>query len=172
MNRRFFALAVLFSVVGCASYGPSVPDSYRGPTALLEDSAKTYSGKKADFFVAEELDGLKIDTSLHATVRANQGKGMYMTPAFISRQMIAGKPVKVAIRARTHYAAPILELTGTVYQVKGVLEFTPEPEGRYVVRGELGKAYSAVWIEDLATNQVVGKKIEMNGDAKLGLLEK
>ena len=170
--RIFFSVALGIAVAGCATYSPSVPAGYGGPKALLEDSARTYGSSKADFFVADELDGLKIDNSIDASFRANQGRGMAMTPAFVSRPLVAEKPVKIGIKGRTHYAAPILALTGTVYQVKGIVEFTPAIDGRYVVRGEFGKTYSAIWIEDSSTNQPVGKKIEVNGDATLGFLEK
>lgn len=74
--------------------------------------------------------------------------------------------------ARTQYAAPILALTGTIYQVKGVIEFTPLPDRSYVVRGELGDAYSAVWIEEDGSGTLVGKKVEIKGSAKLSAFEK
>ena len=64
------------ALAGCATYSPSVPENYSGPQAQLEDSAKTYSGSKADFFVVDEINGAKVDNSLNATVRSNQGRGM------------------------------------------------------------------------------------------------
>ncbi len=95
-----------------------------------------------------------------------------MTPSFVSRFLIAEKPLKVGVKGRTHFAAPILAMTGTVYQVKGVVEFTPKTNGSYIIRGEFNETYSAIWIEDADTNQTVGNKIEVNGSAKLGFLEK
>ncbi|MBP9915910.1 MAG: hypothetical protein KBF24_06860, partial [Thiobacillaceae bacterium] len=72
----------------------------------------------------------------------------------------------------TEYAAPILTLTNTVYQVKGAVTFKPEDYRNYVVRGELGESYSAVWLEEELTGKTVGKKIEIHGSAKLGTFEK
>ena len=172
MIRRLSCVAVILVLAGCATYLPSVPDNYNGPRAQLEDSANTHSSSKVDFFVAEEIDSAKVDNSLNATLRANQGRGMFMTPTFTSRPLVAERPVKVQVRGRTHFAAPILALAGTVYQVKGVVEFTPKANGKYIVRGEFGEKYSAVWIEDAATNQPIGNKVEINGSAKLGFLEK
>jgi len=154
------------SITGCATYAPSVPDGYTGPQAVLDDSAKTYGRSKADFFVAEQIDGVNVDNSLNETRRRNQGRGMSMTPYFISRSLVAEKPLKVAIKGITHYAAPIQALTGTVYQIEGVVEFTPKVDTRYVVRGELGKSYSAVWIEEAESRQLVGQKVEAQGAAK------
>ncbi len=172
MIRRIVTLAIVFALVGCATYAPSIPANYSGPKAKLEDSATTYGSSKADFFVVEEIDGAKVDNSLNETFRRNQGRGMSMTPYFIDRPLIADKAVKIGIKGRTHFAAPIQELAGTVYQVKGVVEFTPKTDGIYIVRGEFAEDHSAVWIEDHATKQPVGQRVEVKGSAKLGFLEK
>ena len=147
-------------------YAPSVPDGYVGPQAVLDDSAKIHSSSKADFFVAEQIDGANIDNSWHETLRRNQGRGVRMTPYFIKRPLVAEKPLKVAVKGITHYAAPIQAMFGTVYQIKGVVEFTPKADTRYVVRGELGENYSAIWIEETASQQLVGQKVEVQGVAK------
>lgn len=172
MMRHLATLGLALLLTGCATYSPSVPDGYVGPRAQLEDSAKTFSSSKADFFVVEEIDGSKVDNSLNETLRRNQGRGMSMTTYFVSRPLIAGRPIKITVKGRTHYAAPIQALTSTVFQVKGLVEFTPIPNGRYVVRGELSDNYSAVWVEDAETSKVMGQKVEINGSAKLGVLEK
>lgn len=171
MFRRLAIVASALFLVGCA-YSPSVPENYSGPRASLDDSFKVHNRSKADFFVAETIDGNQIDNSLLATVRANKGRGMIMTPMSIARPLVAENPVKVGVRGRTHHAAPILGLTQTVYQVQGVIEFTPQANVKYVVRGELGPSYSAVWIEELETKQVIGNKVEITGSAKLGVFQK
>ncbi len=94
-----------------------------------------------------------------------------MTPALVERNVPA-KPSTFKIVGRTEYAAPILALTNTVYRVAGTVTFTPEVYKHYVVRGTLGENYSAVWIEEEATNRQVGEKIELRGAARLGILEK
>jgi hypothetical protein len=176
LNRRHslscFSIVLVLNMSGCTTYAPSIPANYAGPTAYLDDSTVVHSGSKADFFVVEQVDGANVDNALIRTLRGDQGRGMSMTPRFASRQLIAERPLKVLVKARTHYAAPILALTGTVFQVKGTVEFTPKANAQYVVKGELGETYSAVWIEDVATNTTVGQKVEVKGSAKLGLLEK
>lgn len=98
---------------------------------------------------------------------------MSMSPVLIQRAVPAAKPTSLLLVARTEYAAPILTLTNAVYQVKGKIDFTPEPNKRYIVRGELGESHSSVWLEEEDSKQLVGKKIEVEGSAaKLGFFEK
>lgn len=154
---------------GCASYQAATPVDYAGPTALIKDSVKTLSGSKADFYYVELVDGAKVENSRINTRVANSGRGMNMTPAVIDRKVPA-RPLKLAVVGRTEYAAPIQALTGTVYQVKGIVEFTPEANKSYTVRGELGDD-SSVWVEEDESKSVVGAKVEKHG-AKLGVFDK
>ena len=172
MNRRLSLLCFALTIGGCSTYAPSVPENYAGPRAQLADSVKVHSSSKADFFVVEKIDGAGVDNSLNETFRRNQGRGMSMTPYLIDRALIAEAPIKLQLKGRTYYAAPIQALANTVFQVKGVVEFTPKADATYVVKGELGESYSAVWIEDAETNTAVGQRVEVKGSAKLGLLEK
>lgn len=172
MIRHLSYLVVALFLAGCTTYSPSVPENYSGPLAQLDDSAKTYSSMKADLFFVEEINGAKVNNSLDSTLLSNQGKGMAMVPAIVNRPVVAERIIKVGVKGRTHFAAPILAMAGTVYQVKGVVEFTPKANGKYTVRGEFGEKYSLIWIEDAATGQPVGNKVEFNGSAKLGFLEK
>lgn len=171
----FGRLAITLSILllsGCASVAPSIPASYSGPQARLDDSGLVHSRSKADLFVAEQLDGQDIDDGMRQAHQASKGKGFALTTVQFGRPIVAGKLVKVGVRGRTIFAAPIQALTSTVYQVKGTVEFVPEPNATYVVRGEFSEEYSAVWIEEAASKTVVGKKVEVKGSAKLGFLEK
>lgn len=100
---------------------------------------------------------------------ASYGRGASMMSVVMDRQVPA-RPLKLIVAARTEYGAPILALTGTVYQVKGVVEFTPEANKTYTARGELGED-SSVWIEEDESKSIVGAKVEKHG-AKLGVFEK
>ncbi len=98
---------------------------------------------------------------------------MSMSPVLVQRAIPAAKATTLLLVARTEYAVPILTLTNTVYQVKGKIEFTPEPNKRYIVRGQLGEGHASVWLEEEDTKQLVGEKVEVEGSAaKLGILEK
>ncbi|MES2632276.1 MAG: hypothetical protein V4669_04850 [Pseudomonadota bacterium] len=170
--KRLAAAAVLsVSLTGCATFAPSVPEGYSGPVAIIKDSVKTLSQSKADFFYISEIDGKRMEDSRVRTLRMNQGRGFNMSPSAIERNVPAQKATFTLV-GRTEYAAPILALTNTVYQVTGKITVSPETYRSYVVRGELGENYSAVWLEDETSGKVIGEKIEVNGPSKLGTFEK
>lgn len=168
MRGIAFLLAVAALVGACTS--KPVPDDYHGPLAHISDSARSRSGTSADFFYLDKIDGRKIPQSLSATAGANYGKGFVMTPVLIGRDVPA-QPSTYTIVARTHYAAPILEMVNPVYEASGDIKFAPQPSQIYYVRGELSENYSAVWIED-ASGAPVAPKIEIRGSAALNLLQK
>ena len=172
MFARFATALTILFLSGCATVAPTVPPNYTGPQARLNDSAVVHTGSKADMFVAERLDGQDIDNGMRQSQQASQGRGFALTAVQFGRPIVAGKLLMIGIKGRTVFAAPIQALTSTVYQVKGVVEFVPDANATYVVRGEFGETYSAVWIEDAANKTVVGNKVEIKGSAKLGFLEK
>lgn len=171
MHRVIASFVVALSLVGCAHYAPSMPADYAGPRATVKDSVKIHSPRKADFFHVSHVDEREVENSRLKTQRLNRGRGMNMIPALV-QNTVAAKATALRVVARTEYAAPILTMVGTVYQVNGIVEFTPEADKTYTVRGELGENYSAVWIEDDESHVVVGKKVEIKGSAKVGALDK
>lgn len=174
MNRRGGLLVVMSAVLsvmsGCAMYKP-IPDGYSGPRSTIKDSVLVHSSSKAAFFYVEAVDGHDIENSRIRTLQVNQGRGMNMTPEILGRE-IPARPMTLKLVGRTEYGAPILAFTNTVYQVKGDVQFTPEANKSYVVKGELGENYSAVWLEEVSAGAVAGTKVEVKGSAKLGILEK
>jgi len=148
----------------------TIPDGYTGPIATIRDSVKTDYEKhsyflyknlltRADFFYVSKIDGKRIRTSVGQT--AGTSSGLAFKPAVIDRQVPARK-VTVTIEGKTHFAAPIQELTGgKTYPVSGEVTFTPRPNGVYVVRGKLRKGGSSVWIENAKTGRAVSKRIRL-----------
>lgn len=127
------------------------------------DSYQAHDAEKSDFFYVESIDGKSIKNSLQRSLELNRGKGFRLDPYIIDRQVPANKQVKLTLAAKTQYGAPIQELFGKVYQVKGEITFTPEKDKKYRVVGELGEGSSSVWLEDEATHQVIDKKIQASG---------
>lgn len=164
-------LFISVGLTGCVTYQPPVPADYVGPRAIIKDSVKVHSNSKADFFHVSQLDGKDIENSLIRTRVFNHGRGIEMTPVVIQRE-IPARTTKLSIRGRTEYGAPVLAFANAVYEIKGDVEFTPEPNKVYKIQGELGENYSAVWIEEESTNAVVGKKIEVQGSTALGFFAK
>jgi hypothetical protein len=156
--------------VGACTVNP-VPQGYTGPTARIVDSAWPHGASRADIFYLAKVNGQPIDESLTATAIANRGRGFYQKPVAIGRDVPASE-ANFTVVGRTRYAAPIIELTHTVYQVSGEIKFTPLADHSYVVKGMLKPDYSAVWIEDSATGELAGPKIEVKGSAAIGFFEK
>jgi hypothetical protein len=166
---RKTAILICLLLAGCVA--DPLPQDYAGPVADLTDSYAPRTADSINFFYAATLNGKRIDNNLAATIQANAGGGFALNPMAYQRN-IPIAPSTINIVGRTHYAAPILELTGTVYQVSGNVSFTPKPDHHYRVTGVLGPTYSAVWIEDSADGSVIDKKIEIHGSSALGILSK
>lgn len=157
----FVLIAAISSLVGCAVYKP-VPDGFAGPVAVIRDSAETESGSKGRLFYVAEVDGNHIDNALTATKQASYGRGFSLFTSTTARA-VPIRPMRLKLVGSHVVAAPIHELAsraaGTFFRVEGVTEFTPTAAHKYVVRGELKKDASNVWIEDDETNEVVTAKV-------------
>jgi hypothetical protein len=161
------ATAIL--VTGCVTN--PVPEGYNGPLAKVYDTFTKRSDRAADFFYVEAVDGKQVENTLRVTTAANYGRGFAMDSAGYVRDVPAASATYTLV-GRTHYAAPILELTNPVYQVKGSITFTPAPNRNYAIRGELKPDHAVIWVEDVEAKAVVGNKIERTGDTSLGFMEK
>ena len=145
-----FCWALFALLAGCATQ--LLPDDYKGQTATLRDSyANFHSGgllgpDNAEFFVATHVDGKYIQNALDDTEKANNGRGFSMRPVPYERK-IPIRPMKVKLYGIIHYAAPIASILSKTYETRREVAFTPQPGGRYVVRGKLGDQSSTLWIE-------------------------
>jgi hypothetical protein len=148
-------------VSGCATYEP-VSKEYTGPTATLRDTGMSEDGSKAQMFAAMEIDGNRVMNAFWASANASQGRGNSLSTVFPERKLKAA-PMKVTIKGSHATGAPIAaiasQMAGTFFSVEGVVDFTPKPDGRYIVKGELKKEKSTVWIEDLETGKPVSAVI-------------
>lgn len=156
----FTALAFLW-LSGCATYRP-IPEDYSGPTATVNDSGAVEDGTKAQLYVLAAIDGHAIKTSLDKTRDASHGKGFNLTAVVIGRR-IQAKPTKVKLIATHVTAAPIHEfasrVAGIFFAVEGEVEFSPVADSTYVIRGDLQKEGSSVWIEDSQTKERVAEVV-------------
>lgn len=157
MNRLL--LVVLTASVGffagCASF-EHVPKDYTGPTAIIRDSGFSESTSKAQMFAVVEIDGNRVRNAFIASADASYGRGALLTTVFPERKVKAA-PVKLVLRGSHSTAAPILamssKMAGTFFSVEGTVDFVPQPGVVYVVKGELKKESSSVWVEDVATGK-------------------
>jgi hypothetical protein len=160
--KKFIALSISLALTACAStYQPIAPD-YTGFAASVSDSGSRQGGSAAEIFAVTEVDGNRIMNSFWASARASQGRGFSLTMEVTERRLPT-RPMKLTLKGSHTAAAPIemlaKQMAGTFFSVEGVANFTPKADGRYVVKGELKKGASSVWIEDADTGEVVTTKI-------------
>lgn len=145
-------------LVACAAYEP-VPADFSGSVALVSDSALPGTDtNRTQLYVLEAIDGRTVTNSIDAGT--TQGYGV--TPRIVRRK-VPIRTMKVALRGTDLASRSIQTLTtpapGTRVTVAGVVDFTPEADKEYVVRGELTGTTSSVWIEDRDTHRAVTPKI-------------
>jgi hypothetical protein len=70
---------------------------------------------------------------------------------------VKAKPMKVTLRGSHATGAPIhamaSQMAGTFFSVEGSVDFSPQENRKYRVKGELKKEKSSVWIEDAETGE-------------------
>lgn len=171
MNGRILLPLIAAALSACA-LEPSVPESYQGPTAVLSDTHVPESGSKAQFFVLESIDGKQVNNSLIESRKASSGAGLTLYAKSLTRE-IPVRPLKLKLLATHATGAPIHALfslaTGGFQAVEGEVSFVPKEHGQYIVTGVLSQEGSAVWIQDLETNQPVTEKIVSRESARSGL---
>jgi hypothetical protein len=156
MKNFLMCLGAAVILSGCVS--PSVPQGYSGATATIKDSVVTLSRSKGEFYCVEKIDGRAVENSVRKTRMANAGRGMLMEPQIVEREVPA-EPVTLTITGATVYAADIQALLGKNYRVSGDVRFEPKPNGKYVVKGQLGPAGSTVWLVDEVTGRKVSAEV-------------
>ena len=147
-------LALAFA--GCQT-APASPPVATLPHAKLTSSHVDVDSDRTDIFRVLAIDGRE-------TIDATD-----MTPRTVeidhSELVVAGKPAHVAVDARAFYTNAARRLFWDPMTVKGTIEFTPEADATYVMRGSLTPEAYAVWIENDATHAIVGNRLSVQGRA-------
>ncbi|MGQ0510813.1 MAG: hypothetical protein ACT4P9_09380 [Betaproteobacteria bacterium] len=160
-RSTYSCLLAISMLSGCATYKP-VPDGYTGPTAVIVDSGFKEDETTAQIFALVEVNGQAVENSFHASASASQGRGFSLTARYVTREVPA-TPMKVTLKGAHTAGAAIQQMisqaTGIFLSVEGVVDFTPTQNRWYVVKGELKKGGSSIWIEDEATGQPVTRKV-------------
>jgi hypothetical protein len=109
-------------------------------------------------FYVESIDGRPIRSALIATRGASRDKGFALSLQSEMRRVPVA-PLKLKLVGTHVTAAPIHEIAsraaGTFFSVEGEVSFTPVEGGDYVVKGELKKEGSSVWLADAKTQEPV-----------------
>ena len=164
LTRRSTLIAAFaaVSLAGCATPYQPIPEGYSGPRANIADTVMIRSSSVANVFAIVQVDGNDIANAFRASEGASRGRGFALT-ALIAKRDLPAKPMRLTLLGHPITGAPIqamaMQLGGTYYEVGGTIDFTPQSGVFYIVRGELKKEGSSIWIEDTATGQPVTEKI-------------
>ena len=145
-------LALAFS--GCQSV-PVSPALDTIPHAKLTSSHNDVDNDRTDIFRVLAIDGRETIDATDLSPRSVEIDH--------SELVAAGKPAHVAVDARAFYSNAARRLFWDPMAVKGTIEFMPEADATYVMRGSLSLEVSSVWIENSATHAIVGNRISMPG---------
>jgi hypothetical protein len=161
-GARGALLASSVTLAGCATFAPTVPDGWAGPTVALQDSATADEPTRGTFFFVSAIDGKSVDNAAAASRRGSAGHGFSLTVHFVSRA-VPVRPMRLRLVGTHQTAAPVHEMAarmvGNFQQVRGEVDFNPVPEGNYRVTGVLDPKQSCVWVEETNTQAVVTEKV-------------
>lgn len=157
MKKLLFLVVSLLT--GCATVHNPYPENYSGPSAIIASSQNRIDQSTVELFYLEKIDNKMIVNSMGTSRSATQGQGFQFTTQLIETAVPVLSQTFTIVGATAH-AAPIQTLFSDNNIVRGNITFTPEPHTEYIVEGQLSESYSAVWISNKETGEVIGKKIE------------
>lgn len=148
-------VSLSYLVGGCALPSPFIPDNYAGDTAIINDTFDQFGDMNADIYYVESIDGKVIENAIDSTMIAinsetkKAGACWRLSPVGHHRKVptqpmhitVAGK--KLSINKLLRYTSGTLEPV-----VKGELQFTPEANATYLVKGNLSPEFTGIWLED------------------------
>lgn len=130
--------------------------------ATIADSGFSETDTRAQLFMVAEVDGQSIPNASSESSQASSGAGFRLTTLLTSREVPA-RALKLKLVGTHKTGAPIQSLlgmaAGNFFSVTGVVDFTPSAGVGYVVKGELKKEGSSIWIEDATTGRHVTEKV-------------
>ncbi|MEK7950977.1 hypothetical protein [Luteolibacter soli] len=158
MTSCRFALPAVLALMlpSCVSYY-NLPKGYTGPTATIRNSGSAQDAFKATVFEVAKIDGKLSNSSAMQTPR---GGGPVVQMGESQVKVAAGQPLQVELSGHDQFAADgaalMYSFGGNVAKpAKATVNFTPKANATYVVKGQLAKQGSAVWLEDAASGKRV-----------------
>jgi hypothetical protein len=169
MNKIIFLICI-FNLVACANQTQSTANKMTVKKATSETAANetATSEKQASiedtfqrkgtgsayvFFVSKINEVSTISNAMTESARATAGQGSYLHALGANRD-IPAKPLKLSLTARVIHSSPIAILMDpdSKLTLEGDIDFTPQPNMKYFVKGILRKDKASIWIEDINGN--------------------
>ena len=156
-------LALIFAgawgLTACATFHDPMQGYDSGPWCGIEDSAARESDSRVVLFYVEKVDGQPIDQAWATTSRYNQGRGFAVDPKPVIRNLPARR-MRLTLVAQTYNGAPVLDLFRKDFVVRGEVDFVPQDQTFYVVKGVLNADHGKIWLADQRTGAQVSPAVE------------
>ncbi len=156
MRYAFIGLLTLL-LSSCASIYQPIPEGYTGETAIVKDSSSNLTSTNAHYFILLKIDDKYIEHSWGKTRQENYGRGMRFTQHIVMRDVLP-KSQKFTIQGLVFFPTDAQAIFGDEMSVTKEFMFTPVAGEKYMVKGELDKKSSTVWLEDSKGNIVENSK--------------
>jgi hypothetical protein len=145
---------VTATLAGCQAMAPE-PDLATLPHAAVTDSHVDVTADRVDTFRLLEVNGRRV---LELGDQPIKKIGHDFT-----NLVAAGRPVRLEVEGLAFYNNTARRMFWDPMHVQGVIEFVPAVDAKYVVRGSVTPELSTVWVENDATHEVVGTKVNAVG---------
>lgn len=152
----------LFALAAVATLPSCIPPFYELPAGTMHRARIVNNSIRHDSFKATvfKVDTINGKTSLATPMRTPHGGGPVVTTGESIVEIPANQPVTVTLSAGDQFAADgpalLYSLGGNVTKpANATFTFTPKDRATYLVKGQLGKESSSVWLEDEATGKRV-----------------
>jgi hypothetical protein len=145
---------IALAFAGCQTTPPA-PDPATVPHAKIASSHVDVDGDRTDVFRLLEVEGRDVIDATDLSVKSVEVDH--------SQLLAAGRTAHLKVDALAFYGNPVRRLAWDAMRIKGTIEFVPLADASYVMRGSLTPELSSVWVENVATHEVVGKKVSAPG---------
>ena len=176
---KIFIFLLAISLTGCVTYYPVVPEGYEGDIATISDSYVKTSRRKSTFYYVKAVNGAAAYNAF-AHTRSNAvgnpaGNTSYLDALSFSRD-IPSQPVTITLSIAPFFDMP-MEIKPEYkykYYLEGDVQFTPEPNVHYMVRGLSKDKYAAIWIEDVYGNvrSELVERVDFSDDEAVALRDR
>lgn len=157
MRIIFLLAALLISACTATPPPPSIPEGT--PRASIQDTFIRQNRSSAIAFVAEKINSSSIHNATYNTQVYGSGPVLQTVHGLRDVRI---EPLTIILTGTNLHGAPINSMLGDNHYVSGSVEFTPEKDKKYFVKGKLDEDYSAVWIENFE-GKIVSKIVEKTG---------
>lgn len=159
---RITSLFPILLLASCTIQPPT--PAFTGPVAHLMISEIARGPFAANVTYVAKINGQDFQGQMHPSQPPPDTPLAPHTGIFGTITIPAG-PGTYTVVGDSIFQAPIFALAMDKYCIAGDISFTPAANANYILEGTFTPAYTALWIEDAATNQVEGNKIEIHGSA-------